>query len=331
MAQSPKLLQVSARAAALSATLLFLPVSTSAAPDPKFDPAAGAAMKINSAALAKRLGGLTSQLNSIESESNQQIANIKARGRVEKGDLSPKLAKQMEDYGEGMKMAFDKASEDVSTAEKTKGKSGNILAMNEFEDVAIAHDKRFANMKSKASALETEIKRGKIIMGADVVSSMSTAERNSYYASLDAGGKRRVLREYPVLFSSIASAQAGTKFLGRGSSASKTGTESFLSISSLRQALCKSGGVALNVVTGAQPAHAAVAIACMAACKAAAVCIGGTAGVCAPAAVTACTACVLAAGPIATNAYNTWRTKMRTSKYWWEKTAATAIFIAVVA
>lgn len=243
-------------------------------------------------AFKAKLEPLGGKLRNIEQRVDALVAKVNKRKLITEADMEDaELDKAMQEYADAMKAAYDDAIKQAEQAARSKGKEGNTADLKAFEDLAKAHDKLMKRVEAKTRKVEAQIRAGVIRLDKPVLQKATPAERDEFRKQLKPEGIREMEKLHPDLF--------------------KPGKTSLLSPQP------ESAGAPLLAAAGycapllgqlgdllVSPAHAAIALPCVAPCAA------KNWG--------ACAACVVNAGAQAVEAYNSFvRCWNGNGKPWW--------------
>ncbi|MDD5394981.1 MAG: hypothetical protein PHE17_18335 [Thiothrix sp.] len=214
------------------------------------------------------------KLSSIEGT----LSRIKSQKLVKLGDEG--MDQSMYAYAESMKSAFDLASSEALKAAKSNGREGNVGLVGAFEKMAKVHEQRTALLEGKLKAIDSGVKAGDILLDKSLLQRMTPSERSEFKGTLSPGAIRNYERLSPGLLNlrvgPTSSLMPDVLALGVAPVAEDN--------SCFNTSLSAIGDFFLS------PAEAAIAAPCV--------------GVCWSRNWSACTACVVAAGPAAINAWN---------------------------
>lgn len=267
----------------LAAGLLAFGTGAHAQPKPGADVTPAFKAKI------EPLGG---KLRNIEQRVDALVAKVNKRKLITEAEMEDaELDKAMKEYADAMKAAYDDAIKQAEQAARSKGKEGNTADLKAFEDLAKAHDKRMKQVEAKTRKVEAQIRTGAIRLDKSVLQKATPAEREEFRKHLKPEGIREMEKLHPDLFkpgkTSLLSPQL----------------ESESALFSAAAGYCAPllGQLGDLLVS---PAHAAIALPCVAPCAAKN--------------WAACAACVVNAGGQAVEAYNSFVSCWNGSgKPWW--------------
>lgn len=290
----------------LSLGLAFSPAMASAQELP--------AMKL-SPAFKAQLDPLGMKLSNIET----LLGRVEGQKLVTERD-SEDLGKTMFEYAQGMKAAFDAALKEAELAANSKGKQGSVASLKHFEDTAKGHEARLKAVEAKTQAIEAQLKTGTVKLDRVQLQKLSPADREEFERFLAPQGLQEMRKLHPDLFKSLPHLQPGRmKPMTPGSSLKPfDGTQVAGAVAGFCSALPEQIGAFLI-----SPAEAALGVPCIAPCAAQN--------------WAACAACIVAAGPAAIQAWNTfagrWNGCGKCWKpwTWWCKAKALTALIAKLA
>lgn len=243
-------------------------------------------------AFKTKLEPLGGKLRNIEQRVDALVAKVNQRKLITEAEMEDAdLDKAMKEYADAMKAAYDDAIKQAEQAARSKGKEGNTANLKAFEDLAKTHDKRMKQVEAKTRKVEAQIRTGAIRLDKSVLQKVTPAEREEFRKHLKPEGIREMEKLHPDLF--------------------KPGKTSLLSPQ------LESESVLLSAAAGycapllgqlgdllLSPAHAALALPCVAPCAARN--------------WAACATCVVGAGAGAVAAYNSFVSCWNGSgKKWW--------------
>lgn len=226
------------------------------------------------AAFKQKLNANDVMLKGLES----RAATILSRKTV--GPESDNLEKEMYAYAERMKAAMDQAVSEADKAAKSGGRQGNVALLDSFETMAKAHEVRANRMAKNFERIEAGVKTGEITLDKSLLMRMSPQEKNEFKRNLTPQGLQKMERMHPDIFRPGMSGRTSLNFLDG------------LDGERMACAVKEAGGFLANGIGDffVRDAEAMYAAPCI--------------GPCIAKNWAACTACVVAIGPKAIQAWN---------------------------
>ncbi|CBE69205.1 MAG: hypothetical protein F9K13_06515 [Candidatus Methylomirabilis oxygeniifera] len=126
------------------------------------------------------------------------LSGVERRKIVVEADVE--LGKQMYEYAEAMKAAFDQAMKDAEEAAKSQGKKGSVGSLRVFEDTAKAHEKRVKGIETQTKSIESALKKGTIKLDKPVLLKMEPAEREEFRKFLEPPVSKELEKTHPDIF-----------------------------------------------------------------------------------------------------------------------------------
>lgn len=232
-----------------------------------------------------QLDALTPQLRSLEQNFNSLTGRLTSAKVITPGDMqNADLEKALENYANAMKSAYDAAVKDAETAGKTKGASGNVAHLKEFEDLAKSHSATVNRLKAQGDQIQSQIKSGAIKLDRAVLERATPPQRIEFQRFLQAPARNELLKQHKDLFQRRSGTLDALRLADLGDRATFWDWLADREEWSVNACMTSIGNLLIS------PAEAAIA----------APCVGG----CLSMQWSACAACIVSKGPQAIAAWN---------------------------
>jgi hypothetical protein len=124
--------------------------------------------------------------------------------------ISKDLEDSLHDYAKEFMAAFEGALAEGKSFAESKGKSGAIASLQEFEKkTGPEQQKRVKSLESRTIIINDKIPRGEIMYDRSIVSQMSGKEIDDFQASLTPAAREKYRKTFPDIFKSPDPAGAG--------------------------------------------------------------------------------------------------------------------------
>ncbi len=103
-------------------------------------------------------------------------------------------------YVSAMTEAFDTAIAEAISASRSQGRSGSVVLVDRFEDLALEHERRTRELDARSQRIIARIKDGALGIDKVLLQSLSPQERGEFRAFLTPDGVRETERRNPGYF-----------------------------------------------------------------------------------------------------------------------------------